>query len=696
MPNGEKLYTYDELTTALANAGRAARADPNNVRARQAAEHFAGMIDRQEYEERSKWYETGLQALGQGATFGLADELGAGVRAALVDPAIAAIVQDKRATGIGGLGDYFTTMGERYDKALAEQREAVQTAREEDPYQMMAGELIGGLAQGGIGTAGRLRSLAAAGKPATTMQGIKESAKVAAGVGAATEYGMGEGDAFRELTRSGLSADTAREFGEAVSDAGRGAALGATMGVALPGGAALARGLTRSVRNVFKPSAKLTEEGKASIRDALMRDIESGYITSEEEALEMLRDTPGMSAADLGPHLRRVLKDVTTSGTAAGTRLQQELTDRNREAWARVIPRLNKIVGSDKGYFKTLATMQAETRKNAKEAYDKAYATTISMTPEMVRFLGSKEGKKVLKRVNDIREIEGRNLIDKKTLKVGQERSLRDMDDVLQAMDDRVGAGFKKGYNLGKALKNQRDQFRQGLYDQNEEFRLARQQFGTDKSREEAMEMGNKIFREDVDMVKEMFEDMPQAEREDFVVGMMGAIERQMKGKPDDADILKGLFNIQGRREIMDAVLGDSNKFEEIMRFVKNESKMFDTYKKAVPGTDTAENLMKTQTDQQGRIAGMLAFAASKSLLVAGMASRAARLAGRARGPSPAEQYLREQQSEMLMSGAEGLQQAMQRPTGLLGTGAQPIPATMAAGLMATGPLHQPEQYGGY
>lgn len=681
-------YTYDQLTNALRNAGARARANPNDARAKAAAQKFASMIENQEYQQESSLLESAAQGIAQGATLGFHDEASAAVRATLLDPLVSAVF-GKEVGGVSGLDQYLETMGERYDKALESQRKALETARREDPYTTMAGEFVGGLATGGAAVGSAVKGAK------TTMQGIKEAAKQSAKVGAVAGAGYTEADPIRELTREGWSENTIRDFTEAATDMASSAALGATGGVVLPGATALARKLTRSVKNAFAPGASLTEEGKESIRTALARDIDSGYITSEEEALEMLRDTPGMSAADLGPHLRRVLKDVTASGTAAGTRAQQELTERNRTAFARVLPRLNKIIGTDKGYYKTLAEMQATTQKNAAAAYDQAYQTPIRISPNMERLLKTKAFKKTLKNVNTVRDVEGKPAIDK-NLFAGQMRSTEELDDILQGMDDLVGQAYKKGRRLGNAMKEQRNAFRQELYDQNEDFMAARSQYGTDKSREEAMEMGRNIFREDVGMVKEMFDDMPQGDREDYIVGMMGAIEQQLKFKPDDADILKGLFNIEGRREIMRNVLGDENKVAEMIRFTRNEGKMFDTYKKAVPGTDTAENLMAAQTDQQGRVAGMITFMATKSLLAAGMAGRAARLAGRDVGPSPRQQYAREQQRQMILGGVEGLERAMQRPGGLLAPGPQPVPAAITGGLMATGIPQQGVEYGGY
>lgn len=177
------MATYDQLVNALAQAG--ARGDT------EAADMFAKMIREKDYEEESAWYASGMQGIGQGATFGLADEAGAGLRAAVLDPIVSSVFGGDIG-GVEGFKDYFTGMGERYDLALESQRDALETARREDPWTTGIAEVVGGLGTGGVGAA-----RAAAGRGLAA--GARNMALTGAGLGAVGGYGYGEGDVLRAV-----------------------------------------------------------------------------------------------------------------------------------------------------------------------------------------------------------------------------------------------------------------------------------------------------------------------------------------------------------------------------------------------------------------------------------------------------------------------------------------------------------------
>jgi len=153
--------------------------------------------------------EAFARGAGDGITFGLQDEIIAGLDAA---------VQPLIPTGNGAAGE---TFGQRYDANVANQRALLKAGQDQHPIASIAGGLIGGIVPA-ISTGGTA--------PAATLAGnIGKGALVGAGYGGAYGFGSAEGDIADRLP-------------EAVS----GAALGGALGGAFPAVAAGTGKLLRS------------------------------------------------------------------------------------------------------------------------------------------------------------------------------------------------------------------------------------------------------------------------------------------------------------------------------------------------------------------------------------------------------------------------------------------------------------------
>ncbi|MFK3971119.1 lytic transglycosylase [Pseudomonas sp. NPDC087358] len=153
--------------------------------------------------------EAFVRGVGDGTTFGLQDEILAGLDAA-VQPLIS----------IPENGSAASTFGERYDENVANQRALLKAGQEQNPIASAAGNLAGGVIPA-LATGGGSASASLAGT-------IGKGAAVGAGYGGLYGFGSAEGDAIERLP-----------------EAATGAAIGGLLGGAVPalfaGGSALVR-----------------------------------------------------------------------------------------------------------------------------------------------------------------------------------------------------------------------------------------------------------------------------------------------------------------------------------------------------------------------------------------------------------------------------------------------------------------------
>lgn len=142
--------------------------------------------------------EAFVRGVGDGTTFGLQDEIIAGLDAA-VQPLIS----------VPENGSAAPTFGERYDQNVANQRAMLKAGQDQNPVASAAGNLVGGI----------IPALATGGGSATASlaTNVAKGAAVGAGYGGLYGFGSAEGDVLDRLP-----------------EAATGAALGGVVGGALP------------------------------------------------------------------------------------------------------------------------------------------------------------------------------------------------------------------------------------------------------------------------------------------------------------------------------------------------------------------------------------------------------------------------------------------------------------------------------
>lgn len=705
------MATYRQIETALRNAHAAGDTA--------SATRLAQALQNKEYDEESNDLASFAQGVGQGATLGFSDEAAAGLRATLspfIEPAMYAIGQTvSPSQGNEGksmrelfnqfkgmhYGDgYLEGFGQRYDDALASQRGALETARREDPYMSMAGELGGGLLSGGAGMA-----RAAAGRG--IMSGTLRTAATGAGYGGVAGYGYGEGD----VGRAALSGDTnamLREGSEAIGDAGLGAATGGAFGVAAPIGFGGLKSLAKYITKPFTKDARFTEAGRRTVLQSLQDDIDAGHINLDDARRE-LANTPGMTIADLGPNLRAAAEDIMHSGTRAGVKTRAFYTDRNKAQWQRMYPELAKVLGrTSDNFHQAKQELLARSKNMAKELYDVAYAQPIRLTPEMRNILQAKAFGNVLKNADDLRHdallakgIKADDIQATDFTKAMQ--GTEEVDYIMRAMDARVSALYRSDNAAESALaaeaRNLRNQFRDAVYSQNRYLQQARARWHSDRAVDEAMDQGRKIFNMDFDVVDDTVRNMSVGERNGFRIGVLRALTKRLGDKSDDADITKGLFNIDNKRKVLNTVFGGKKQFDEFLAYVKQEQKMFETYKGAM-GSQTANRLQSSanlgaQLAALGGYAGGMSFGGALPPAITGYLTKRGYMAAQnALQRTPIDEA-RKQQARLLMGSDLG--QVLNPSTigGLMSPDLPVAPLRATGSLISGGILNPDVEYGG-
>lgn len=214
---------------------------------------------------------------GQGATFGLADEAVAGLRA---------ITSDRT-----------------YDEEIRNTRGQFDNARFSRPVTTAAGEVVGAVLAPGLGSAG------AVGRGATV--GRKMIAGAAAGAASGGLYGFGTGE-------GGL--------GPRANSAAQGAALGAVVGGAIPAvGAGLRRGAERFLQERAIRQAIAAADDPAQVRAAASR-----LYAQADQATNLPRSEFARTVGDIADAAER--KGIDADLTPGAARVASRLDDAAQSA----------------------------------------------------------------------------------------------------------------------------------------------------------------------------------------------------------------------------------------------------------------------------------------------------------------------------------------------------------------------------
>lgn len=273
------------------------------------------------------------------ATFGLADEISAGLGAA---------------TGLGGdFGDYSGN--------LARQRGEQEMRDKNDPVASTLGRVAGGvgsalgLARGGIGLTARLSPSAGLGK--------RVAAGAAEGAAFGGAYGLGSGEGA----------------GGRLKEGAQNAALGAAFGGAFP---VVAQGVASGTRAALNSRAAQAVAKKTGVSPEVMRmlgsTMQADGTLGRQGSQNMQRAGKEAMLADAGPNARAILDTSIQRGGPGAVSAQRAISERAARGASDITKTLDDTLGKPVGVTASQTAIRDGSRAARSTAYDAAYSSPIN------------------------------------------------------------------------------------------------------------------------------------------------------------------------------------------------------------------------------------------------------------------------------------------------------------------------------
>jgi hypothetical protein len=517
-----------------------------------------GMAVDQQAERMRKNGNPYQEALMQGLTFGLSDEINAAARSL---------------AGRNG-----------YDVNLAAAREAQDRSRAESPVGTGAAEFLGSMLSAPLIPAMRL----------TQGAGIAGRAVNAAATGAVggAAYGFGTGE--------GMGDRASRAAGGALV----GGALGGAAVPVVEGVVAGARAAANRLAGPFRGAINTDQEAARRIAGAFMADnIDPAQA---QQVLQSSRATGApVAVGDTGGETVRALarSSANTSPPArdALISLTQPRFEAQGDRTVDAIRRATGAAGDVSGYREGL---QDAARRANKPAYDRAYAQgrqvwnneladltsapavqrAIADATERSRNVAASEGARPIRNPFQVDQQSGAVV-----LKPGITPDLQFWDVVKRNLDSQIDT-LRRGGDASRAreLIGLKNRLLENLDATVPTYAAARRGAAQFFGAEDALDAGSKFVTATMDnaVASRALGKMSAPERDLFREGFASTLINRVRELRDNRDVVKSIFGSQAARERINIALG-SKQAGELEAFIKGEE-MMDRLRVAVQGNSTS------------------------------------------------------------------------------------------------------------
>jgi hypothetical protein len=445
-------------------------------RIRKAREQGSQQTDEQ------TWGETALgvaRSATEGLTFGWGDEIGTGLAAT------AAALQDPNKS----FGEIYGEMRDIYAQQQGE-------FREQNPALATGAEIAGGLA-GGMGAAAR------APQALSRIPGILRYPGAGAAAGGVTGAGFAE-------------------EGERAEGAGTGAAVGGITGAVVPAIGSFLRPAANRFVNRMNPRRSAARE----IADA----VEADEMTPESVQRRLIRmggeqvDESGRSPvniADAGGY--NVLGTARAAQSVPGrgkNTIRTALEQRDKGQIGRMSRALDEAMEAPGSYRETLEQVEQNLRTKARPFYQKAYQQQVS--DETFEELGQDEViQDALSRIQS-------KAANRRALQGVTPKSLKTLDLVKRNLDDAYEEARRQGRNNeAREILDAKQELVRKLDEVSPEYQQARQIYGGEAQKREAMELGERILKDPEDVSEDVLKGLSEGDRAFFRQGAKRAIPRR-------------------------------------------------------------------------------------------------------------------------------------------------------------------------
>lgn len=522
-----------------------------------------------------------LRSVAQGVTLGFADELEAAIR-----------------NPLSALGSALgLSEGKDYKERLDIVRKKLKSYRTENPLEAMAYEMGGAVlpaVAGGMLTAGAGTAAVGASTAARLAPTLSRAAKIGAVEGGIAGFGAGEGG-----------------FSERAKTAATGAALGGTVGAALPvvsqkagqvGRKALdalgvggeKRALTFSQRKMLEA---LEREGMTP-QDAMRR-------LGEVRELGIQDITP----ADLGENLRGAAWRAQSTPNKSRQGVLEQFAER-QTGQAEQISSLASDMARVQGEtgLSYLDDLAQKVEEQSRPAYREAYRVNLDASP-FQSMAKSKVVKDAYSKAVELADIDPDIDISSMPKDLSQFFDEQITPNQRVFMPTEVAHNIKKGLDVlidsetdnitskvtprGRALSKLKNSWNAEIVNQNDAYKVANSQFADKAKMKRAYDLGFDFNKTPEERLTKSVSDMTSAEKQSLRVGLISQVEELASKTGDATDFVKTIFGTPRRRAALRLAFDNKEQFNRFEKMMKVQADKMRTQRKVFGGSDTAERIMQ-------------------------------------------------------------------------------------------------------
>ncbi|CAB4139983.1 hypothetical protein UFOVP397_19 [uncultured Caudovirales phage] len=456
----------------------------------------------------------------QGLTFGFGDEITAGVR---------------------------SLFGTPYRRALAEERANVEQYRAERPVLATGLEVAGSLPTlliPGLGVTGQ------AARAATTGSRVAQAAAAGANAGMRQGALQGVGDA-----EGGVGAMAA---GAAVG-AGVGAGVGALGGAAIEGARPLVQRAVQGARDIGNPQGaaeRLLAQQVARDQPApgaALRAVEASAADRGERLAAGLPDTGTTLAEAMGPNSRTALEALAQQPGEAMANLTRQLDTRQNTRMDRILEALKTTFGDAEDAYVRQQALFAQRTQEAGPLYTAVRSNNAPLQTDLDVSLW----RRAQPAAGDARTI---STLEGRPATANSQPTIADLMSAKEGLDqliERELRGSGRGSPVSVSARRLRDQIVDRLDeltvqpDGTSLYRQARLLWAGPSAHNDALDLGQNIFRTRPTELRATIDRMTDTERMHFVEGGMNALRDRLRNVPrtGTANPVRAIFDTDMERD---------------------------------------------------------------------------------------------------------------------------------------------------
>lgn len=495
-------------------------------------------------------------------------DLPAGFRAAPMENPIMAFGMGARDTASFGFADEMSGDAEH-------QRAIMQSLQEGSPIAYTAGQVAGAFIPGAAAPNAIKTGIANLGRSAPI--------RTAIGLGGASGglYGAGSGSTPQERLEN---AGTYGATGVAGGLAG--------VGIAKAGGSLLERAkkifapkIQKTAQEVIEAQSALpavadSARAEQSVRKALTKD----FGASLDEVLDLYKKGD-MSLSDLYGKRTSSLAEAASLFPAGKEIAEEEIGKKTAGVYERLISSVRKNISGIDNYFATADDIVNAGRAKASPLYEKAYDFEIKQSDKLNELLARPAGREALKKADKIAANEGIDLTGEKNTMVF-DYIKRGFDDVLEKYRDKTTGKLVLDTN-GRAINQLRAEYVDELKNLNPFYKQALEESSDYLRVQDAMNKGRSALKTDSEVLKRVFEALPDNEKEAFKIGLGKATRDQLNKVREGANPFNALLKSPEQQKRFKAILGPQ-EYMDFEKSIRAEDKLFQFRNKVLGGSPTA------------------------------------------------------------------------------------------------------------